>query len=83
MIAKADSWPRMKSSSPGCCHNAARHEYITSGILKGGHTMEDKRYLDFESSVESNDNIDVITMFDDYESGFLAKNEKLLTWLLS
>lgn len=44
--------------------------------------MEERKYLEFEIN-ESNDNIDVITMFDDCESGFLAKNEKLITWLLS
>lgn len=46
--------------------------------------MEDKKYLEFEASVETRDNdIDMITMFDDCEGGFLAKNEKLITWLLS
>lgn len=45
--------------------------------------MEDKKYMEFENPTEAQENIDLITMFDDCESGFLAKNEKLLTWLLS
>jgi len=45
--------------------------------------MEERKYLEPETTNESNENIDMITMFDDCESGFLAKNEKLLTWLLS
>jgi hypothetical protein len=45
--------------------------------------MEERRNLEFEAQTENNESIDVITMFDDCESGFLAKNEKLITWLLS
>lgn len=45
--------------------------------------MEERRSMEVESSVESNEGIDMITMFDDCESGFLAKNEKLITWILS
>lgn len=43
----------------------------------------ERKNMEIVSSVENNEEIDMITMFDDCESGFLAKNEKLLTWLLS
>lgn len=38
-----------------------------------------------EMNVQSQDvnDVDVVTLFDDCESGFLAKNQKLITWLLS
>lgn len=45
--------------------------------------MEERRNMEVEVPVESSEGIDMITMFDDCESGFLAKNEKLLTWILS
>ena len=40
--------------------------------------MEEKGNMEIESPVESNKEIDMITMFDDCESGFLAKT---LMWL--
>lgn len=42
--------------------------------------MDNKR---LEMANETAENIDVVAYFDDCDSGFLAKNEKLLTWLLS
>lgn len=45
--------------------------------------MEERRSIEIERPVEANEEIDMITMFDDCESGFLAKNEKLITWILS
>ena len=45
--------------------------------------MEERRNMEVETPVESSESIDMITMFDDCESGFLAKNSKLITWLLS
>lgn len=45
--------------------------------------MEERRNMEVDTNIESSGEIDMITMFDDCESGFLAKNEKLITWLLS
>lgn len=45
--------------------------------------MEERRNMETEVAVELSEGIDKITMFDDCESGFLAKNEKLITWVLS
>ena len=33
--------------------------------------------------VDVEENLDMLTMFDDCESGFLAKKDKLITWILS
>lgn len=47
--------------------------------------MEERKNMniEMENTKESHEDIDMITMFDDCESGFLAKNEKLLQWILS
>lgn len=45
--------------------------------------MEERRSMELETPIEMDENIDMITMFDDCENGFLAKNEKLITWILS
>lgn len=38
---------------------------------------------ELEVQTEVSENIELVTMFDDCESGFLAKKDKLVTWLLS
>ncbi|WFR56526.1 hypothetical protein QA584_23380 [Anaerocolumna sp. AGMB13025] len=45
--------------------------------------MEDLRREELEMATEATENISLVTLFDDCESGFLAKKDKLITWLLS
>ncbi len=45
--------------------------------------MEELRKEELEMTTETIENISLVTLFDDCESGFLAKKDKLITWLLS